>query len=234
MSHDMGPEIAKRMRGPTNRGIKWPPQCCVPAFLGNAVAALYDCLDILDNDEARRRVAEISQVVLSPSDENPWSLPTSAECSQRGVTRQKARNNFASIQKFLVGRTDLALDFIDLNTVVYGMYEDAIACFIREEAIVGIGFDFLCLTQSEGAYGDEPSAKGDHVVRLTPLGDESGEQPNILSAEFQFDYSSRLHVFDDSSEIGKSESLVDWQALIRACRCIDGSFWLIRRQGHQV
>jgi len=86
------------------------------------------------------------------------------------------------------------------------------------------------LAQAGGADSDEPDAKADHVVRLTPIGDESEEQPNILSPEFQLDYSSRLRVFDDSGEIEKSESLVDWQALVRACRRIDGALWIIRHR----
>ncbi|HUZ26302.1 MAG TPA: hypothetical protein VMV07_21315 [Streptosporangiaceae bacterium] len=218
-------------RGPTSRGNRWPPQCCVPAFLGSAVAAFYDCPDIIDNEEVRRKIAKITRVVLSPSDENPWSLPTSATYAEWGVTRQKARSSFTSIQKFLTGRSDLTLDFVELNKVVYGMYEDAIADFVREQAIVGIDFDFFYLAQFCQVDWTESVAKADHVVRLTPLGDEVEEAPNILSAEFRLDYSSRLHVFDDSSEIGKSESLVDWQALVRASRIIDGSFWIIRRPG---
>jgi len=132
MTYDMGSEMPEVGRGPTNRGIIWPPQCCVPAFLGSAVATLYERIAALETEEVRRRVAEISQVVLAPTDRNPWSLPTSANVSEFGVTRRKARNSFASIQTLLAGRTDLSLDIVSLNTIADGMYEDAIADFSRE------------------------------------------------------------------------------------------------------
>jgi hypothetical protein len=215
--------------GPTNRAIRWPPQCCVPAFLGSSVAAFYDRLDILGQEETRRRLAEITNVVLAPADDNPWNLPVSPNDSDWGVTRRKAAASFTSVQQFIGRRAELTLDFVDANTIAYEMYEDAVAEFMQGPAIVGIAFDFYPLSVSNSHSKAIHPSKADHVVRLTPLGDERDHQPNILSDEFQFDYSGDLHVFDDSGEMMGKQSLVNWRSLMRACRDIDGSFWVIRR-----
>lgn len=203
----------------------WPPQCCVPAFLLRAVQALSAAAGAADSDEVRRRVAELLGVVLSPEDDNPWSLPTSDDPADWGVTPRRATAAFASLPALL--GADLTLEIVKTNEIPFGLYEDAVLELSRGTIVIGVGFDYAFLQERLGR--PRPRRRAHHVARLTPLDGDRLIGPTIQAPEFGFDYRGDIQLFDDSGELAADDLLIPWQALVHATRVIDGAFWAVGR-----
>jgi len=209
--------------------LSWPPRCCVPAFLGRAVAEFSSERAVVDSDDVRRAIAKATDVVLAPTDFNPWNLRTSDDDEELGVTPARARATISSVVAILGCCDDLTLKIIPITEIGFELYEEAVSDLTAAGAIVAIAFDYSALQAAIGKT--PPGRRGHHVVRLSPLGRERCRKPSILSPEFRFDYSGDISVFDDSFEMVGPDSLVSWQALVRACRSIDGAFWAVMRRG---
>jgi hypothetical protein len=211
----------------------WPPQCCVPAFLGTAVATLTGTLELLGKERIRRDLAVAVGVVVSPEDANPWDLRVSQRPEDWGVKVRNIRGSLEPIESVLGCRRGFILEIIDLDTIPFRLYEDAVIELSRSGSVVGISFDYPELTGrvTSSATGARP---GRHVARLSPAGAaDEGKEPNILSPEFKFDFAGNLWLFDDSGEMGDSDCLVNWARLVRACWAVDGGLWTVREVGNE-
>ena len=203
----------------------WPPQCCVPAFLGTAVGFLTGTLDALLSEDIRRDLATAVGVVVGPEDANPWGLRVSHRAEEWGVKARNIEGSLDSVESVLGCHRGLTLEVVSFDTIPFQLYEDAVIDIVSHKAIIGISFDYPELTAkvTAPASGRYP---GRHVARLSPLiGDEGKKKPNIQSPDFKFDYSGDLWLFDDSGEMGDSDSFVSWPRLVRACRAAGGGLW---------
>jgi hypothetical protein len=209
--------------------VPWPENCCVPAFLESAISVLANGHRNIYETKIRRHMAQLIGVTLAPDQPNPWGLRTSNYIAEQGVSVKAAKASVPGLIKLLGANADISLDVIPLNTIAFEMYEDVVLELNEEAAIVGIAFDFRELARFSSNSWPVPVRRAHHVVRLTPLEEESQRQPNIQSKDFRFDYSGSIWVFDDSLAMRVEESLVPWQDLMRACRSIDGAFWAVRR-----
>jgi hypothetical protein len=208
--------------------LPWPPGCCVPAFLGQAVTAFSGRPDRMEQDEIRKVLSRLLGVRLAPGVVNPWNLPVSGDRSDRGVTPETAKRLFPQVQELLQGKVTLDLDIVDINKVAFELYEDEVLALVSRGSIVGIGFDHSELLRHRGNWDSPTSEYSPHLVRLTPLAEEVRNRPNVLSAEFGADYQGNIWIFDDSCEMDRRDSPVSWGALLRACRSMDGAFWAVR------
>jgi hypothetical protein len=182
----------------------------------------------MDQSGVRRGVAELLGVTVSPDDENPWDLPVSPNSSDWGVSGPTATERFGLLQKFLGAEPDLVLNIIGLNEIAFEMYEDAVTGPVRAGGVVAMAFDYSVLVRDRApAISRRRGAR--HVARLSPVGDELADEPNILSPEFVLDYSGLLRIFDDSCEMSYEESLVNWRLLLDAGWSINGTFWIVER-----
>ena len=206
----------------------WPPQCCVPAFLGTAAAALAGSLDALAGEETRRDLAVALGVAVSPADANPWGLRVSARENEWGVKVRDIEGRLESVEKALGCSFELHLEVTGFDTVAFRMYEDAIADLVDRGAVVGVSFDYEELV-GRRTVQDGETQPGRHLARVTPFGEERDHEPNVLSRDFGFDYSGDLWLFDDSGEMGESDCFVSWPRLIRACWAVDGGLWAVHR-----
>jgi hypothetical protein len=205
----------------------WQAQCCVPAFLGAAIAALAPGARSPTDGEIRRQLAVLTGTTLAPEDPNPWGLPTSAEASEWGVSAAEARATFAAVRSFMAADAALSLAIVPLNTIAFELYEDAVIDAAQQGAVVGITFDYAVLRARSGR--PEPRRRAHHLVRLTPTTEsERLESPNVASGGFAFDYGGSLRVFDDSVELCDDDALVNWRDLIYASRSVEGGLWIVR------
>jgi hypothetical protein len=211
----------------TASGARWPAQCCVPAFLGAATAALAPAAVSIGDDGTRRQLAELTGVTLAPEDANPWALPTSEKSSAWGVSAAGAMAAFHGVHELLAPGSELRFEIRALNEIPFGLFEDAIIDLGGDGAVVGISFDYVELQSRMGR--PEPLRRAHHVVRLTPLEQERAQEPNVLSLSFRFDYDGSLWVFDDSGELAEDDARMDWRALIYASRSVDGGLWIVSR-----
>ncbi len=144
----------------------WPPHCCVPAFLGCAVARLAGDSGALKDKEIRRKLATAVRVTVGPTDANPWALQVSSDVKEWGVTPEAAKMRLELVESVLGVEHNLVLDFVKFNMVPFEFYEDEVTQFSRRGAVVGISFDYRELVRLS-ADGTEFHLTR-HVARLTP------------------------------------------------------------------
>jgi len=171
-------------------------------------------------------VAQALGVTVPLDDPNPWCFTTSAAAVEWGVSVPSARERFAEARRVVPGCDNVVLEVKSILEIGFEMYEERIRDLAAAGNIVGVAFDYGPL----GAELKRPgTGRTHHLVRLTPYDAELALHPNILSAEFDFDYEGDVWVFDDSSGLDSSAALVPWRTLIRSCLSIDGWLWLLRR-----
>jgi hypothetical protein len=223
----LSPDSGARSAGGRDR--LWPSQCCVPAFLAASIAALAPEEVPEIDDQTRRDLATILGVTLAPEDPNPWDLPTSEDSREWGVSASVASDRFPQVCERLAPALTFSLELRSLNQIPFELYESVVLDYRGLPAILGVSFDHAILQTEMGR--EEPARRAWHIARLSPIGDEWESRPNALSAEFKFDYSGLLWLFDDSEELVGDEALSRWRALVRASYAIGGGFWIVRREG---
>jgi hypothetical protein len=201
----------------------------VPAFLEASIAALAPEEVPGRDDEVRRDIATILGVSLAPEDDNPWGLPTSEDPHAWGVSASTASDRFLQVCERLAPASRFSLKLTSLNEIPFELYENVVLDHRGQHTVLGISFDHAILQFEMGR--EQPSRRAQHVARLSPIGDERKRQPNVLSAEFKFDYSGLLWLFDDSGELIGDAALNRWRALVQASYAIGGGFWIVRREG---
>jgi hypothetical protein len=210
--------------------VTWPPQCCVPAFLGSAVAALTGNLDVLRREDIRRDLAVAVGVVVGPKDANPWGLPVSNDPEKWGVKAENIKGSLEPVGSVLGCHRTFTLEVINFDSIPFQLYEDTVIELSRGRVIVGISFDYAELRGTE-TFPRGGTRPGRHVARLTPLAGDEEKKPNIHSLDFKFDYTGGLWLFDDSGEMNDSDSIVSWPRLVRACWAVGGGLWNVREAG---
>lgn len=112
---------------------KWPPHCCVPAFVHAALNA---------NRITPRSPAVLSallRVRVGAEDENPFGLPVAEPHGVRGVTASDAAQ---SIQALLADMdSPISFRYVPFNRVPYGMYEEVLHEALLRGLVVGLGLD---------------------------------------------------------------------------------------------
>lgn len=202
--------------------MTWPPCCCVPAFLERAILELGEVRQ--RRPLMRAELARACNVSVPLGVDNPFGLPVSDDPTEWGATPTDALNALPVAQAMLGATRELTMTLQYLDQIVYQMYEVVILDRPPDAAVIGLGFDYRHLATSKRA--PEPPTLSQHLVRLTPAGDESLLQPNVRSADFRLDYSGDVHVFDDSGEVPACAEL-SWIALTRAARRSGGAFWVV-------
>ena len=178
--------------------VRWPAQCCVPAFLIAAMRRYAaDNLLVLD-DKSARIAAHTIGVIVGPSDPNPWGLPTSDHSDEHGVTVERAMDNFERLLEQFEMRERLRLAVVPLNTITFELYENALIELSKDGTTIAIAFSYPDLIEGHGARTSTLLAAGRHLCRLTPLSAKEMQEQTILSSNFQFDYSGTISMFDNS------------------------------------
>ena len=158
----------------TADGLRWPPQCCVPAFLYAAIRELG-----IPFDKPEQLPAMLGVRVVR-NDANPLGLLTAETTLSAGIS---AANAAKAIEIFLRNNaTTLRFRHIRLCEITLGLWEDVLREALRRNVIVGIGVDYSVLS---GRQSDERSL---HVFRVSSieqstltLSDDSGEcEPRVF------------------------------------------------------
>jgi hypothetical protein len=209
-----------------SRSLLWPSYCCVPAFIVGALCELSTHPVAQTDERLQRDVAAVLGVRVPPDDINPWALSISEEPMEWGVTVAAARDGFAEARRLIPGCEQVELEIISILEIAFEMYESRIKDLTDGGAVVAIAFDYTALGADLQRIG---TGRAHHLLRLSPYGAQLGLLPNVLSPEFDFDYSGQIWTFDDSFEIGHPAILVPWRTLLASCRSIDGWLWILRR-----
>ncbi len=205
--------------------MRWQQQCCVPAFLATAIAHHYGNFEFLALDKNRAACAQALGTVAAAHEQNPWNLPVSSQPHEWGVSFSRAIERFDSLQQLMAQRGNLALRIIPINEVGFEQYEAEARNLLKQQAVVGIGFDYERLARQQATWR-QPSQRAHHLCRLTPFTPKEKMSPTIASPEFGFDYAGQVRLFDDSGELDDN-SQVEWRNLIGAARSADGAFWAV-------
>ncbi len=133
---------------------KWPPQCCVPAFMHSSLVQLK--VEVPDANILPSKLG----VLVGPKDENPFHLEVVSDSAQQGVTQKNAE---ILINKFFFDRDlDLAFRHVPFQEISLGLYDEVLKAAMLKEISVGVGLDFSKLT------GDDRQPVK-HVLRVKCL-----------------------------------------------------------------
>lgn len=154
---------------------KWPPHCCVPAFVHAALLHYGVSVKVPET------LPSILGVVVGPNDANPLALPISRS-QIRGVTASEARQRIN--QLFIELGLPVRFRHVPLKHIDFGLYEDVLECALARELVVGVGVEYSRLAASE--------RRSQHVLRVlrttnhrVSLFDDSGEtEPAHLTAHW--------------------------------------------------
>lgn len=173
---------------------QWPPQCCAVAFFSKARESLN--LSPL----APQHIARGLDVRVSPNDDNPWDLRVEENRKLQGTRpselHTKWRDVFGDAQAF-------SFRYIPFNTVSFEMYWDLANAALVAGLVVGLGFDYSCISGGEAAS---------HVCRIESVVPTSGT-------------AFRISLVDDSQN--GLRLTVESEALQQAVRAVEGGFWLL-------
>ena len=177
--------------------IKWPPHCCVPAFLH---AALGKCEVALPDP---LKLPGLLGVQVGPNDLNPLQLDITKDLNQRGITREQAMaciNDY--FKKFYPA---LMFRHIPFKEIQFQMYEDVLASELGKGSVVGIGVDFTMLSNGSGDICRHVLRVESLIKGKAVLFDDSHElnQPQIEVDFFKIEQAA-LSISDGYWVVGKS------------------------------
>lgn len=135
---------------PTNG--RWPPHCCVPAFI---YASLYSNGIILKDSAS---LPALLGVHVGIDDENPLDLPIAENGNVRGVTVRAAQQLIQVLIDDL--KLPISFKYLPFNEIPFGLYEDVLVKALEKGVIVGVGIDVSKLKISHSPD------KGLHVFRV--------------------------------------------------------------------
>ncbi len=159
-------------------GLRWPPQCCVPAFLYAAIIELG-----IPFDKPEQLPAMLGVRVVR-NEANPFGLLTAETTESAGISAASAAK---AIEIFLRNNaTTLRFRHIRLCEITLGLCEDVLREALRRKVIVGIGVDYSILSGQQS--GERPL----HVFRVSSieqstltLFDDSGEcEPRVIDVSW--------------------------------------------------
>jgi len=178
---------------------RWPPHCCVPAFVEGALGQLGYAAP------SQEALARVLRVTVGPSDPNPFSLPISADASEWGVRPEVAAD--AIEQVVSAANQSLAFRHIPFSTIALESYRAVLAAALRGGACVGTGIDPLRLK-----LGNVPDRR--HLVRVRALSgstvsfiDDSADAPTPIEESWGLLEFAVLDVADGFWLIGSVTAL---------------------------
>lgn len=179
------------------RGMRWPPQCCVPAFVNAA-------LIVLDQKfKAPQALPVLLDVKVLPFDDNPLGLNVAGEINQAGVSSKQAAIKLKDILKDTKPKLDFF--YVGSNHVSFGLHEEFIKDILEQGAVIGLGLDYNILTSQT------PNADLNfrHVLRVIGVKGHT------------------IELFDDSFENEIQTHLVSLGNAILAMQAVNGGYWIL-------
>ena len=113
---------------------RWPPFCCVPAFIEQALAQCNVKIDDL------RSFAHQLGVRVGAGEENPWGLEVTEDPDARGLTATSAADvvpRWFSVHCPLLGFRHIRFDMVTLH-----LYDCLLSEMFANDCVVGVGFDY--------------------------------------------------------------------------------------------
>ena len=132
--------------------IKWPPQCCVPAFVHRSI-------QLVGVEPPRpEQLAFAFNVKVDSLDPNPWNLPVSSSREDRGVVLQRATQIIPSILSDIAPH--IQFRHIPFNTIALELYKEVLSEALGRALPVGVGVDphVLSIPNAE--------AENRHILRI--------------------------------------------------------------------
>lgn len=150
------PPSLKLTKIPCHQSLKkWPPDCCVAAFVATALKLLgYPKIDYM-------RFAHELGIRVGPDCNNPWGLPVASNQELRGVSPFAAERILPIL---LAGfGNNLFFRHIRFSYVTLGLFNELLNEALNKGGIVGIGFNYARLKGCTGQIR--------HVVRIKTMND---------------------------------------------------------------
>lgn len=113
--------------------FRWPPHCCVPAFVHAALLAE----GVVPPEP--RYLAHAIGVQVGSTDPNPFGLQVTADADERGV---KPAHAVGTISRILADCAPfLAFRHVPFTTITFQLFEDVLAEALARRCTVGAGVD---------------------------------------------------------------------------------------------
>lgn len=164
---DRNPEGIRRGSRGGRISSRWPPQCCVPAFVDAALRQL----GVVPPE--RTELAKQIGVQVGPNEGNPFGLDTAESNRERGVTVEVATLTINRLLEKM--RCDLAFRHIRLHEIALDGGISVLQEALGRQLAVGVGVDYQRISRG-------PSPETRHVLRVLGLAeqrvtvvDDSGE-----------------------------------------------------------
>lgn len=189
------------MTGLKRESCRWPPQCCVPAFVHAAL--LMHGVTIAHPDV----LPGILGVRVRPDDDNPLSLPAADAENPPGVAAARADATINRLLRDLA--TPLRSRRIPFSHVSLGLWEDVLDAALSRSITVGLGLDYGVLI---GRLNDRSAQHVLRVVERIPralhLFDDSGEStPSSFTVDLDRVERAALAISDGFWMIGPAQEL---------------------------
>jgi hypothetical protein len=134
---------------------RWPPRCCVPAFL---FAALSTRKIVIREPQLLARALGVK---VAKGDANPLDLPIAQPSEPSGVSSSHAAQTISNFLRDM--NSPIRFRHIKLNEITFGLYEDVLGEALKRGVAAGIGVDCANL------YADQAMETSLHVFRVVRL-----------------------------------------------------------------
>ncbi|MEA3015342.1 MAG: hypothetical protein QOI38_64 [Sphingomonadales bacterium] len=132
---------------------KWPPHCCVPAYVHAALAGFGVSV------ETPSVLPSLLGVHVGPNDENPLGLPVTSDDSVRGMTASGASKAVPELLKAL--GSPLSFRHVRFNEIPFALYEDILRAALESRVASAAGVKWSAFDRSPGA------SDALHLLRVT-------------------------------------------------------------------
>ena len=132
---------------------RWPPQCCVPAFVFGGLSHLGAKIN------APLVLPSFLGVRVGPQDSNPLGLPVARMNETTGITASAATIAIATVLAGIDG--NFGFRHLPFSKIEFGLYEDVLRHALDRGVVVGVGVKWSELRTS----GSDESPL--HLLRVT-------------------------------------------------------------------
>ena len=182
-------------------GAKWPPHCCVAAFVHAAL------IEHSIPFEAPAALPSLLGIRVDEGDYNPLMLPIAPPGYVSGLTAAEASLTINKLFREL--NLEISYRHIPLNEVMLGLTEDVLSSALQRRLVVGLGVNYSHF------YCSRAMADALHVFRVTSftgnrviLFDDSRElDPPTFGKPWREAELASLAISDGLWLIGKVEDL---------------------------
>lgn len=113
---------------------KWPPRCCVPAFVEAAIR------HFRITPPNRQLIAEQLSVAVMSADPNPWKFPIVNDIKDTGVKPSEAVLRINELLR--EHASTLRCRRVPFSTIAFGLYAEVLTQALERNVSIGIGLDW--------------------------------------------------------------------------------------------